>query len=63
MEIVGPAPALIRRVNKKYRWNLALFSKSAGRINAAARRMRDDFAQGQHAKASLKLDLDPYGLY
>ncbi|MBW7865542.1 MAG: primosomal protein N' [Candidatus Hydrogenedens sp.] len=62
IELVGPAPALIRRVNKRYRWNLALFSRSASRLNTATRQLRDRFQENQHAKASLKIDLDPYGM-
>ncbi len=64
VEILGPAPALIRRVNKKYRWNLALLSRSAQRLNTLARALRDAFlAQAPAHKLQLKIDLDPYGSF
>ncbi len=64
VEILGPAPALIRRVNKKYRWNLALLSRSAQRLNTLARALRDAFpAQALANKLQLKIDLDPYGSF
>jgi primosomal protein N' (replication factor Y) len=64
VELVGPAPAAVRRVNKYYRWNLAAFSKSSAHVNAVARAARDRFAQ-EHAgdKVRLKIDLDPHGMY
>lgn len=64
LEIMGPAPATIRRVKKKYRWNMGLLSRSAKRLNTLVRAVRDDFARGNPApKAQLKVDLDPYGIY
>lgn len=64
MEIVGPAPATISRVRKKYRWNTGVLSKSAKRLNALARRVREAFEQEQKPKGlQLKIDLDPYGVF
>lgn len=63
LEILGPAPAAVKRVKKKYRWNLALLSKSAKRLNTLARASRSAFAeQCPSAKVQLKVDLDPYGM-
>ncbi len=63
-EILGPAPAAIKRVNKKYRWNLALLARSSGRLNRLTRAVRDAFLeQAVGNKVQLKVDLDPYGMY
>ena len=64
VETLGPSPAAVRRVKKKYRWNLAILSKSAKRLNAIARKTRISFsAKSRTSKAQLKVDLDPYGLF
>lgn len=64
VEILGPAPALIRRINKKYRWNLALLSRSAQRLNTLTRATRNAFlCQAPAQKVHLKTDLDPYGTF
>ena len=61
---LGPAPATVRRVKKKYRWNLGVLSKSAKRINALTRAVRDLFADKYPgSRVQLKVDLDPYGIY
>ncbi len=64
VELVGPAPSAVRRVNKYYRWNLAAFSRSSAHVNAAARAARERFA-AEHSgdKVRLKIDLDPHGMY
>ena len=64
VEILGPAPAAVRRVKKKYRWNLALLSKSSQRLNTLARATRTAFQErGKTGKVLLKIDLDPYGMF
>lgn len=63
VEILGPSPATVRRVKKKYRWNLGLLSKSAKRINVLCRSVHDAFNAEASAKTKLKVDLDPYGSY
>ena len=63
VEILGPAPATIRRVKKKYRWNLGVFSKSAKRLNDLTRAVRADFAPRAGSRVQLKVDLDPYGMF
>jgi primosomal protein N' (replication factor Y) len=64
MEILGPSPASVRRVKRKYRWNIGLLSKSARRLNTLCRHVRDAFhAEASPGKAALKIDLDPYGVY
>lgn len=64
MELMGPAPASIRRVSKRYRWQLGILSKSVQRINAVTRATRDAFQeQSKTGKVKIKVDLDPYGMY
>lgn len=63
VELVGPAPAAVRRVKKKYRWNLGALSRSAKRLNALARASREAFAARAGRGVALKIDLDPYGMF
>ncbi len=64
IEIVGPAPATIRRLKRKYRWNLGILSRSPKRLNKIARATREAFPkQARSSKVQLKIDLDPYGLF
>lgn len=64
LEFLGPAPATVRRVKKKYRWNLGVLSRSANRLNRLVRAARDAFAaENPVPSAQLKVDLDPYGVY
>lgn len=62
--LLGPAPATIRRVKKKYRWNFAVMSRSAARVNQLARALRTAFQEDRPGKdIQLKIDLDPYGMF
>jgi primosomal protein N' (replication factor Y) len=64
VEVLGPSPAVIRRINKKYRWNLGLLSRSAVRLNTLTRAARDGFHDAASGgKVQLKVDLDPYGSF
>lgn len=64
MEILGPSPATLRRLKRKYRWNLAVLSKSAKRVNTLTRAVRELFEDQVPAnRVQLKVDLDPYGIY
>lgn len=64
IELIGPSPAVIRRIQKKYRWHLALLSPSSRQLNATARAARGFFeASGPPSGVSLKIDLDPYGSF
>ncbi|HOZ45998.1 MAG TPA: primosomal protein N' [Candidatus Hydrogenedentes bacterium] len=64
IQIIGPAPAAVARVKKKYRWNLGALSKSTTRLNALARATRCGFGEAfPHSGVQLKIDLDPYGAY
>lgn len=60
--IIGPAQAMIRRVKKKYRWNLALLSGNSKHLNALTRAVADAFAEAaDNRRVQLKVDVDPYG--
>lgn len=63
VELLGPAPATIYRIKKKYRWNLGAFSKSPKRLNALTRRLREVFPAQAGRDVAFKSDLDPYGLF
>ena len=61
--VLGPAPAGIRRLKKKYRWHIALLAKNSKSLNTLSRAIRDEFHTTAHKDAYLKIDLDPYGSY
>ncbi len=61
--VLGPAPAGIRRLKKKYRWHIALLAKNSKPLNALTRIIRDEFQNSANKDACLKIDLDPYGSY
>ncbi len=61
--MLGPSPAIVPKVKRQYRWQLALFSKSTQRINQVTRATRDSFNEEKPpAAVKLKVDLDPHGL-
>jgi primosomal protein N' (replication factor Y) len=63
-EILGPSPAVVHRVKKRYRWNMAVLAASAKRLNELARNTRDAFAdEAPPGDVLLKLDPDPYGVF
>jgi primosomal protein N' (replication factor Y) len=64
VEILGPTPALVRRVRKKYRWNVGLLSKSGKRLNVLARAVREAFQKAPgRSGVQIKIDLDPHGIF
>ncbi len=64
MELMGPAPAAIKRINKYYRWHLGVLSKSPKKLNNLTRKTREAFLADQPGKGiQLKVDLDPYGIF
>ncbi len=64
IEVLGPAPAVVSRIKKKYRWNLGALSKSAKRLNTLTRASRDAFSEKvKDRRVRLKVDLDPYGTF
>lgn len=64
VETLGPAPASVYKVKKRYRWNLALLSKSAKRLNTLVRNARQTFETApKNSKVDLKIDPDPYGVF
>ncbi len=64
IELLGPSPAAFRRLKKKYRWSFAMLSRSAKRLNALTRALRERYAAEHGAAAvQVKIDLDPYGMY
>lgn len=64
IQVLGPAPASVKRVQKKYRWNVALLSNSVKNVNAVTRAARAVFESGGAPPGTtLKVDLDPYGQF
>ncbi len=64
IELLGPAPAAVRRVKKRYRWHLALLARDYRHLNAVVRAARDEFTErSESTKVQLKVDLDPHGTF
>lgn len=64
MELMGPAPAAVKKVKKNYRWHLGVLSMSPKKLNALTRQSRERFLdQHKGRKVLLKVDLDPYGIF
>ena len=63
IQILGPAPATVHRVKRRYRWNLGAFSKSAKRLNVLARAVRPTSDPQTNSKPPPKIALHPYGLF
>lgn len=62
--ILGPAPAIIRKVQKKFRWQFALLGKATRTINTMARDIHNYFqSQKTSSKLLLQIDVDPYEIY
>jgi len=62
--ILGPAPAIIRKVQGRFRWQFALLGKATKTINAIARDINNYFhTQKTSSKLLLRIDVDPYEIY
>ncbi len=62
--VLGPAPAIIRKVQKKFRWQFALLGKATKTINMMARDIHNYFQrQKTSSKILLRIDVDPYEIY
>lgn len=62
--ILGPAPAIIRKVQGKFRWQFALLGKASKTINTMARNIYNYFqTQKTSSKLLLRIDVDPYEIY
>lgn len=62
--VVGPSPAVIRKVKNRYRWTLALLSPQATALNRVLRFLVQpdvlgDASQSPDAPVTLRVDVDP----
>ncbi|HSQ76364.1 MAG TPA: primosomal protein N' [Bacteroidota bacterium] len=64
--VLGPAPAVIGRINRQYRWHIVLkISKSidpSGSLTHACIRQAIDTVQGRIKKTQVIVDVDPVGI-
>ena len=61
--ILGPAPAPIERVRRRYRWQLLVRGRSGGAVRRAAHAARTAVArQARTADVRLLVDVDPYSM-
>ncbi len=60
--ILGPAPAIVPRVRRKYRWNLGLLCPNAKKLNELTRAVVDELNEKHKGHdVQIRVDLDPYG--
>jgi primosomal protein N' (replication factor Y) len=63
LEVVGPAPAALTKVQNRYRWNLLIKAKQAGPLHAAlAALAAADTHQKGESRVVLQIDVDPVSL-
>jgi primosomal protein N' (replication factor Y) len=64
-QLLGPAPAVIARINRMYRWHLVI--KNSRTADASGARLRHALAQAMRtvsakAKVKIAIDIDPVGI-
>ncbi len=62
--LLGPAPAIIRRVQGRFRWQFALLGKATRTINMIARDVNEQYQKNRtSSKMIIRIDVDPYEIY
>jgi primosomal protein N' (replication factor Y) len=62
--LLGPAPALIPRINHVCRWQVAVLAQRPVHIQQVIEHVRNAFADTNETKGvTLKIDVDPYSLW
>ena len=63
VDILGPAPAPLSRIKRKYRWQLTLKAKRVSHIHKILTSLRDEIQGNQMLKGvSIIIDVDPVGM-
>ncbi len=63
VDILGPAPAPLERLRRRYRWQLLLRGRQGGAVRRAARLARDRLRKRARATdVRVIVDVDPYGM-
>lgn len=62
IEVIGPAPAVLSKVQNRYRWNILLKSSSAPALHALIQTLLDQFKPKLDRKVMLQVDVDPLSL-
>ena len=62
LEVVGPAPAVLSKVQNRYRWNIILKCAKAGPLHAAIDAMLDLSQEWLDRRVMLQVDVDPISL-
>ena len=60
IEILGPAPAPIERLRRRYRWHILLKGKKSAPLLELANRAREIISPSRMAR--LYVDVDPYNM-
>jgi primosomal protein N' (replication factor Y) (superfamily II helicase) len=62
IEIVGPAPAALAKVQNRYRWNLLLKAAKPGPLHTLLAHLRITAPEALDRKVMLQIDVDPVSL-
>jgi primosomal protein N' (replication factor Y) len=63
IDILGPAPAPLSRIKRKYRWHLTLKAARVGRIHEILTSLREEIEGNQMLKrVNITIDVDPVGM-
>ncbi|RZA08162.1 MAG: primosomal protein N', partial [Proteobacteria bacterium] len=62
LEIVGPAPAVLAKVQNRYRWNIILKCTKAGPLHKAVQTMLELSQEWIDRRVMLQVDVDPVSL-
>jgi primosomal protein N' (replication factor Y) len=61
--VLGPTPAPLERLRRRYRWQILLRSKSAARLHSAAAAARESVrAPARKTNVRVLVDVDPYSM-
>ena len=61
-ELVGPAPAVLHKINSRYRWNILLKGNLAGEIHALLQQVCFTFPKKSNSQSQVHIDVDPTSL-
>lgn len=62
LEVVGPAPAVLAKVQNRYRWNIILKCAKAGPLHKAVQTLLDLSQEWIDRRVMLQVDVDPVSL-
>jgi primosomal protein N' (replication factor Y) len=59
ISILGPAPALLKKLKGRYRWQLLIKGRDPKTLNGFLRELKKGFHERRFKAVSLTIDMDP----